>query len=277
MGQSQFLTCAGREIHFTEWGDRAAPPLIMWHGLARTGRDFDITAAAMAKDYWIICPDTVGRGLSQWSPDRDREYCYDFYGKTALSLFDQLGIDKTPWIGTSMGGSLGMSLAAGALKGRISHLVINDIGPEIPVEAVERIKTYVGNLPKFNCLSALAAWFRAAYLPFGENPDIYWQTMLETSFRRTDDGHITVHYDPAIVSQFTLHGSDLELWDEYDTITCPTLLLRGADSDVLPRDVARAMTERGPRAQLVEIEGFGHAPTLGSDGEIDVITEFLQT
>ncbi len=276
-GKSRFLTCAGREIHFMEWGDAGAPPLIMWHGLARTGRDFDTLAAAMARDYRVICPDTLGRGLSQWAVERDEEYCYSFYGETALSLFDQLGIGGMRWIGTSMGGSLGMSLATGVLKGRISHLVINDIGPELPLAAAERIEDYVGNPPVFETIAELEQWYRTVYIPFGDNPESYWRTMVETSQRRMDDGRVTVHYDPAIVTQFTLHGSDLDLWDAYDTIDCPTLLLRGENSDVLPMAVATAMTERGPKAKMEEIPGFGHAPTLGTAREYDVINKFLKT
>jgi pimeloyl-ACP methyl ester carboxylesterase len=262
-------------MHFMEWGDSAAPTLVMWHGLARTGRDFDILAAAMARDYRVICPDTLGRGLSQWAADRDSEYCYEFYGRMALSLCEQLGVDQLRWIGTSMGGSLGIDLAAGKLKGRISHLVINDIGPELPEAAVQRIADYIGNPPTFATIGELEGWLRTIYIPFGDNPEIYWRTMADTSHRRTDDGQVTVHYDPAIVSQFTLHRADLDLWDAYDRIDCPTLLLRGAESDLLPVSVAQAMAERGPKARVQEFAGFGHAPSLGSSREHAVIKEFL--
>ncbi len=260
-----------------EWGRPDKAPLVMWHGLARTGRDFDTLAAKMADDYWVICPDTLGRGLSQWAVDKDAEYCYAFYGETALALFEQLGIETMAWIGTSMGGALGIHLAAGPLKGRISHFVMNDIGPEVPEAAAERIAAYVGNPPVFDTLAELENWFREVYVTFGDNPDSFWRTMTETSHRRRDDGKITVHYDPAIVSQFTLHRGDLDSWPAYDAIDCRALLLRGENSDVLAPAVAQAMTERGPKAKLVEIPGFGHAPTLGSAREYDVIKTFLDT
>ena len=277
LGRSRYLTCAGREIHFMEWGDAEAPPLIMWHGLARTGRDFDALAEVMARGYWVICPDTPGRGLSQWAVDRDSEYCYDSYGRTALSLCENLGIEQMSWIGTSMGGVLGITLAGGAMKGRITSMVINDVGPEIAMEGVERIVAYVGNPPVFDTIGELETWLRTVYVPFGDNPDGFWRTMTETSCRRMDDGRVTVHYDPAIVTQLTLHRADLDQWDAYDAIECPVLLLRGENSDVLHPDVAQAMVDRGPKVQLIEIPGFGHAPTLGSMHEYAVIKKFLET
>ena len=131
MMASNYLLCEGREIHFTEWGAHDAMPVIAWHGLARTGRDMDELAAHLSDRYRVICPDTIGRGLSQWSPQPEREYCLAFYGRLAVSLADQLGLERFHWVGTSMGGALGIRLAAGALKGRIRRLVLNDIGPKL--------------------------------------------------------------------------------------------------------------------------------------------------
>ena len=129
---SRYLRCAGRELHYTEWGAADAPPVIMWHGLARTGRDFDDLAQALADDYRIICPDAIGRGLSQWSPDPVAEYQLDFYATLARALADGLSLARVRWVGTSMGGATGMHAAATTLRNRISHLVVNDIGPELP-------------------------------------------------------------------------------------------------------------------------------------------------
>ena len=249
--------------------------VICWHGLTRTGRDFDALAQHLSARYRVICPDTLGRGLSQWALDPEREYCFAFYCEMALDLFHQLGIDRMRWIGTSMGGLLGIILAADALQGRMTHLLINDVGPVIPAEAMQRIVAYAGDLPTFDTLTALEQWLRAIYLPFGPQTDATWRHIAETSWRRTDAGKITVHYDPRIVAQFTIHPSDLDIWAAYDRVKCKTLLLRGATSDVLAREMAEAVTRRGPRCRLVEIEGCGHAPMLNSAAQQRVVDEFL--
>ena len=150
---SRTLTCAGYEIHFTEWGERSGEAVIMWHGLSRSGRDFDDIAGHLAKRYRVLCPDTIGRGLSQWARDRERDYCFEVYAGIAVDLLAQAGIQNLRWVGTSMGALLGMRLAARELKGRISHLLINDIGPQIPAAAATRIAEYVGNPPVFDDFS----------------------------------------------------------------------------------------------------------------------------
>ncbi len=258
-----------------EWGWDKPETLVMWHGLARTGRDFDDAARAMSATYRVVCPDTLGRGRSQWAVDADTEYCFDFYSRTAVDLLDQLGVGKLRWLGTSMGGLLGTHLAAGSLAERITHLVINDIGPDIPEGAVERIATYVGNPPRFQTIAEMEQYLRTVYAPFGDNPDSFWQLMAETSYRRTDDGGVTAHYDPQIVNQFTMHAADLDVWPAYERIACPTLLLRGAVSDVLAADTAQAMTERGPKARLEVFEGVGHAPTLRTQRELELLNGFF--
>lgn len=272
---SRYLTCAGYEIHVSEWGAANQDVVVMWHGLARTGRDFDDIASHLAERYRIICPDTIGRGLSQWAKDRERDYCFAVYCDIAADLLDQLGVERLRWVGTSMGGLIGLALAAERLKDRITHLVLNDIGPEVPQAAADRIAAYAGNPPSFSTFGEFEAWIRTIYRPFGEHDDATWKLLAETGHRRTDDGRITVHYDPRIVTQFTTHKSDLDLWDEFDAVTCPTLLLRGANSDVLQGGVAEAMTKRGPKAMLVEIEGVGHAPVLNNREQRGIVTAFL--
>ncbi len=152
---SRYLVCEDREIHFTEWGESHAQAVIAWHGLARTGRDMDDIAAHLAKRYRVICPDTIGRGFSQWSPAPEREYCLDFYARTAVALLKELRIEECHWLGTSMGGALGIRLAAGPLRGRIRRLVLNDIGPELGAAAVGRIRAYAGSPPAFERMSEL--------------------------------------------------------------------------------------------------------------------------
>lgn len=275
--RSTYVPAAGFEVHVTEWGDREKPALVMWHGLARTGRDFDEAAEALSDSFFVICPDTIGRGLSSWARRPEVDYSYRSFGDTALGLLDHYGVETMRWVGTSMGGLIGVTLAAGRLKGRITHLVINDIGPDIPEVGIGRISTYVGTPPVYDTVAEMAGWLRANYAPFGPNSNAFWQRMVDTSIRRTDAGKVTVHYDPAIASQLTHHKADLDVWDAYDAITAPTLLLRGATSDVLSASVARTMTLRGPKPRLVEFDGVGHAPTLATGAEIDLLREFLST
>ncbi len=275
-GISKFLKCDGAEIHFMEWGDPQGEAVVMWHGLARTGRDFDDLAEALSDQWRVICPDTLGRGMSQWAEHREQQYSFASYCRCALDLLNQLGVEKVRWIGTSMGGMIGVVLAANDLRERMTHMVLNDIGPgAIPDEAIQRIAEYVGNPPVFETIGELEQWLRSVYAPFGKNPDSFWQRMAETSYRRTDDGHVTVHYDPMIVTQFTTHKSDLDLWEEYDQVKCLTLLMRGADSDVLPVEVATEMSTRGPCARLEVFEGYGHAPTLNTPEQIALLRDFF--
>lgn len=273
--RSAYVKAGGHEIHVTEWGERSRPALVMWHGLARTGRDFDEAAAALSDSYFVVCPDTLGRGLSGWARDARVDYSYRSFGDIALDLLDHYGIGTLRWVGTSMGGLIGVTLAADRLKDRITHLVVNDIGPDIPAAGAERIIAYVGAPPVYDTVAELEAWLRKNYAPFGANSDAFWRRMADTSARRTDDGRVTVHYDPQIVSQFTHHKADLDVWDKWDAVTASTLLLRGAASDVLSAEVAEAMTRRGPKPRLEVFQDCGHAPTLASAREIALIQNFL--
>ena len=221
----------------------------------------------------VLGPDTPGRGLSAWLAAED--YNLEVYAEVAAALLDNLGIGECDWAGTSMGGLLGMVLAGGRLRGRIRRLVLNDVGPEIPAAAMARIAAYAGNPPVFARASEFAEWLRAAYAPFGENPDSYWQRLARTSCRRLPDGRWTAHYDPRIVSPFAKAAGGLDLWAEYDAVACPTLLLRGGRSDVLPQRTAEEMTRRGPRARLLVFPQCGHAPALATPEQIDAVREFL--
>jgi len=272
---SHYLTCEGREIHYTQWGAEHTATVIAWHGLARTGRDMDEIAAHLSPRYRVICPDTIGRGLSQWSPAPEAEYCLDFYARLAVSLVDQLGIREMHWLGTSMGGAIGIHAAAGALKGRIRRLVLNDIGPKLGEAAVQRIRSYAGNPPQFDLMSELEHYFRTVYKPYGWLSDEQWRRLAETSARRTAQGKVTPHYDPAMVMQFTAHPDDYDQWPAWDAIDVPTLCLRGETSDLLLPEVAEAMRSRGPRAVVVTIPGCGHAPALNVPDQFGLIERFL--
>ena len=273
--RSRYLVCEGREIHYTEWGEADAPAVVAWHGLARTGRDMDDIAAHLSPRYRVICPDTIGRGLSQWSADPKREYCLAFYSQIAISLADQLGLSTFHWIGTSMGGALGIRLAAGPLKRRIRRLVLNDIGPQLGAAAVARIRAYAGNPPQFERLSELEAYFRTVYKPFGWLSDEQWRRLAETSARRLPDGRLTPHYDPRMVMQFERHPRDYDQWEAYDAIDVPTLCLRGETSDLLLPETAEEMRRRGPRAVVVTIAGCGHAPALNVPEQFALVERFL--
>lgn len=273
--KSAYLTCEDREIHYTEWGADNRETVIAWHGLARTGRDMDDIAAHLSSRYRVICPDTIGRGLSQWSRDPRKEYSLAFYGRLAVALADQLGLDHFHWLGTSMGGAIGIHLAAGALRGRIRRLVLNDIGPKLGESAVERIRSYAGNPPQFERVSELEKYFRTVYQPYGWLSDEQWRRLTETSTRRTADGKVTPHYDPNMVMQFLHHPRDYDQWDAYDAIDVPTLCLRGESSDLLLADTADEMRKRGPRAVVVTIAGCGHAPALNVPEQFALVERFL--
>jgi pimeloyl-ACP methyl ester carboxylesterase len=280
---SHYVVCADREIHYTAWGAADAPVVIAWHGLARTGRDMDELAAHLADRYRVICPDTVGRGLSQWSPRPREEYCIAFYVRLAEALFDALGIASAHWVGTSMGGAIGMACAGGlvapSMAPRVRSLVLNDNAPQLADAAIARIRAYAGQPPAFDTVQELEVFFRQAYAPFGWLSDAQWRRLTETSTRRLPDGRVTPHYDPAMAGQFEHHPDDYLLWDAYDAIEAPVLCLRGAVSDlVLPETVA-AMRERGPGArgllQVIEVPQVGHAPALNVPHQLAPVRAFI--
>ena len=253
---SHYLTCAGRELHYTDW--RPAAPVrgtvVAWHGLARTGRDMDELAAHLSARGWrVLCPDMVGRGLSQWAEHPKDEYCLAFYARIARELLVQLGIEHCHWVGTSMGGAIGTVAASGyfepELKKRIRSLTLNDNAPQLAQPAIERIKAYAGQPPAFDRVTELEAFLRTAYKPYGFLTDAQWRRLTETSTRRLPDGRVTPHYDPAIVGQFIHYPDDYLIWHHYDALDIPVLLLRGVDSDLVLKDTAEQMSTRGPGAR----------------------------
>ncbi|MBN8489551.1 MAG: alpha/beta hydrolase [Burkholderiales bacterium] len=272
---SNYLRCMDREIHYTEWGAEQADVVVAWHGLARTGRDMDDIAAHLSTRWRVICPDTLGRGLSQWSADPGAEYCLDFYVRLAESLLDQLGVRECAWLGTSMGGAIGLRGAAGRLRGRIRRLVLNDMGPEIAASAVERIRTYAGSPASFATVGELEQYFRTIYAPYGWLSDTQWRRLTETSVRRLPDGRVTPHYDPQMVRQFIEHPADYDQWPQWDSLDIPVLCLRGEHSDLLEAQVADQMRLRGPRATVVSVPGCGHAPALNVPAQFALVEDFL--
>jgi pimeloyl-ACP methyl ester carboxylesterase len=266
-------------VHYTEWGDPAAEQVVICaHGLTRNGRDFDFLAQALAPDFRVVCPDVVGRGRSEWLYAKE-DYGYPQYCADMTALIARVTAGDRPrrlhWVGTSMGGVIGMLLASRP-QSPIERLVLNDVGTLIPKAALERIGSYVGKDPRFKSLAELEAMTRIICAPFGPLTDAQWRHLTETGAKQHDDGSWGLRYDPGIAVPFQKGpAADVDLWPLWDTIACPTLLLRGAESDLLLRETARAMTERGPRPRLIEFDGIGHAPMLMSADQVGVVREFL--
>jgi pimeloyl-ACP methyl ester carboxylesterase len=274
--RSLYLPVARHEIHLTAWGDPAAPALVLSHGLTRTGRDFDTLASHFADRFHVLCPDTIGRGLSSWSTAPETDYSLPAYCLHAVQLLDQLGIADCRWVGTSMGGLIGMALAGTQQTApRIARLVLNDVAPRLNPVAIERIKAYVTIVPEFATMTEFEIFLRTVYAPLGHLSDTEWRSLAETSMRRRDDGRISSHYDPAITRIFAEHHQDVDMWPLFDTVACPTLVLRGELSDLVEPEVADEMTRRGPQARLVTIPGCGHAPALNTPEQIAVLESFL--
>ena len=261
---------------YVEWGRRENPKVVVCvHGLTRCARDFDFLARALSADYRVVCPDVAGRGDSEWLKD-PTEYQVPVYVNDMVALIARLDVDTVQWIGTSMGGLIGMSLAA--LPGSpVTRLLLNDVGPVVTAASVSRIGSYVGKWPPLPTIEAAEAYVRAVSAPFGPHSDAEWRFLTEHVVRQNPDGSFRMHYDPSIALSFKAPGStgDVDLWGLYDSIRCPTLVLRGESSDLLTRDTATEMSKRGPRAEVVEIAGVGHAPTLIHEDQIRVVRGFL--
>lgn len=278
MRENSFLSLGPHGFHrivYSEFGDEKNDRvLICVHGLTRNGRDFDSLAAALSDRYRVICPDIAGRGRSDWLEVKE-DYGYPLYCADMAALIAHLRVEAVDWVGTSMGGIIGMLLASqpGSPLGR---LVVNDVGALVPKSALERIVSYVGNDPRFRSMDALEAYIREVYAPFGPLTDEQWRTLVESSARRTGDGDIGLNYDPGIaVPMRAMEMQDIDLWHAWDNIRCPVMVIRGSKSDVLLSETAAEMQRRGPKARYLELEGIGHAPTLMSGSQIAAVREWL--
>lgn len=258
-------------MSYTVFGnDHAERTIICVHGLTRNGRDFDTLAQALAENARVVCPDVLGRGRSEWLEDPEA-YAVPGYVGHMLQLIQHLGAPRIDWIGTSMGGLIGMGIASMETS-PIQRLVLNDVGPFLPKEALERIGAYLGLQLVFETIDQLETHLRQIHAPFGRLTDEQWRHLATHSARTRPDGKVVLSYDPRIATPFKAGESeDVDLWPIYDAIRCPTLLIRGAESDLLPKDIALDMTRRGPKTKLVEIEGAGHAPALMDPDQIEAI------
>lgn len=274
----QSLSASGfHSIGYTEWGPKdTATAVVCVHGLTRNGRDFDWLAHSLAAaGYRVVCPSVVGRGTSSWLAD-PAGYTYPQYLADMTALLARLDTPEVLWVGTSMGGLIGMMLAAQPGT-PIRRLVMNDVGPFVPKEALERIGTYVGTDPVFEDVAGVEAYLRFIYPGFGPLSDDRWQHMARHSARLRPDGRWGLAYDPGIGNVFkTGHPiADVNLWMLWDRIACPTLVLRGADSELLLPETAAEMTQRGPKARLVEVPLCAHAPSLMVPEQIAEVQAFL--
>lgn len=280
-GRVQCLSPAGfHDMAYVEWGDPTNPKVLLCvHGLTRSGRDFDDLAQAMGDEYRVVCPDVVGRGRS----DRLKlpslygipQYCSDM-----VTLLARLQATTLHWVGTSMGGLIGMALAAQEAT-PVSRLVLNDVGPVVTASSIARIGEYLGKAPRFDSIEQAEGFVRFVSASFGPLKPEQWRQLTIHTVRLAADGKFDFIYDPAIAVPFQEMmaagaGKDMELWPLYDAIRCPTLLLRGAESDLLTPETAREMTRRGPQAALVEFAGIGHAPVLMDADQIAPLREFLR-
>jgi len=275
----------GRGLHrmaYWQWerADGASDRvLVCVHGVSRQGRDFDILARAMQDGWRVVCPDVVGRGESDRLAD-PAAYLLPTYVADMVTLLARLDAKTVHWFGTSMGGLIGIAMAA--LPGSpISRLVLNDVGPAIDPAGIARIGAYLG-LPLTWASEDEAADYLQSISPgFGPHSREQWMALTRPMLRREGD-RIRLHYDPAIgvplraMTPAAASAGEAALWGAYDAIRCPTLVLRGADSDVLAPATAAAMAARGPKARVHEFAGVGHAPTIVAADQVAVVREFLQ-
>lgn len=280
--QSHHLQCLNSQgfhrLHYTAWGKPDNPDVVICvHGLTRNCRDFDTLAAALQPAFRVISVSIAGRGESDWLPNKE-DYSYPQYMADMTALIARAtanGASAVHWVGTSMGGMLGMLLASRP-NAPIRSLVLNDVGAVIPKASMERIGKYVGLDPRFDSFAALEQYVRTVSAPFGPLTDAQWRHLAQHNAKQHADGRWGMNYDPGIALPFRkAAGGDIQLWNYYDAVRCPTLLLRGAESDLLLRETAEAMTRRGPGPALVEFAGVGHAPALMADDQIAAVRDFL--
>jgi pimeloyl-ACP methyl ester carboxylesterase len=282
----------GHRMAYWQWGDGAAGHAIVCvHGLSRQGRDFDLLAQALVeragRPLRVICPDVVGRGRSDWLKD-PMGYQVPTYIADMLAMLAQLHqhspVITLDWLGTSMGGLIGMGVGGTPqlpLPAVLRRLVLNDVGPAIRWQALQRIGTYLGNTGRFSSVEEAAAAMWTISTSFGPHTPEQWMALSQAMVRPLPDGGLTLHYDPAIavpfrtVTEESAAQGQAALWRLYDDIRAEVLITRGANSDLLAHETALAMTQRGPKARLLEFEGVGHAPTFVTNNQIEAVASFL--
>ncbi len=264
---------AALELAYLDWGDPGAPrTVICVHGLTRNAHDFDALAEALAaRGCRVLAVDIAGRGRSGWLND-PAQYAVPVYAAHMAKFLELLGLSGVDWVGTSMGGLIGMVLAAGEHP-PMARLVINDIGPFVPVQALQQIQAYLGLDLRFKDLAELEAHLRKIHGSFGPLTDAQWHKLASSSGRELPDGW-RLRYDPAIREVFDA-SADVALWELWDHIRVPTFVLRGGESILLTAETVAEMQRRGPPVQAVTFPGVGHAPALMAQDQIDAIVGWL--
>jgi pimeloyl-ACP methyl ester carboxylesterase len=262
-------------LGYIERGDEdAGRTVVCVHGLTRNAHDFDALAQALARrGRRVIAVDVAGRGQSSWLQD-PAHYDVQVYARHLLHFLERLGLEEVDWVGTSMGGLIGIEVAS--REGNpIRRFVLNDIGPFVPQQALAMIRAYLGLDLKFEDMAALEAHLRYIHAGFGRLSDAEWRHMAVTSSRETTEG-LRLHYDPLIREPFAAAAEkDIDMWAQWDRITCPTFVLHGAESPLLTAETIEAMKQRGPRPEVVSLPGVGHAPALNTEEQIGIVARWL--
>ncbi|MCL2829378.1 MAG: alpha/beta hydrolase [Betaproteobacteria bacterium] len=262
---------------YYEWGEPGNPRVLLCvHGLTRNAHDFDVLARALSNEYRVVCPDIIGRGASDWM-ENPNDYSFPQYVSDMITLCARIDAETLDWVGTSMGGLIGMMIAGDELS-PISRLVLNDVGPFVSAEVLQQMSQYFFREWRFASYAEAQAHLRKVHASFGPLNDAEWGYLARNSIRQAADGSWEFDYDPKIGKAFqimTLTPLPLDLWLLYDRIRCPTLAIRGATSGLLPRSTHREMGKRGPCAKLAQIPDVGHAPTFFRPPEIRILREFL--
>lgn len=262
-----------QRLAYVEWGDPGNPDVVVCvHGLTRNGRDFDVLARALAPRYRVVCPDVVGRGLSDWLPD-GAEYSYPRYLADSALLIARLGVERVHWVGTSMGGIIGMLLAAQP-GNPLRSLVLNDVGSRIPRDSLEAIARYVGKAPPFASLAEVTDYLQAMHFGFGLDR-AQWDTLAAHSAIQGPDGAWRLRYDPAIAVAFQGKLEDVDLSAFWAAVAVPSLVLRGVDSTLLQAETLAEMLGRRPGTQARTFPGCAHAPGLQDDAQVACVHDFL--
>lgn len=269
---------ATRRVHFASFGEAGHPPILCVHGLTRNGRDFDALAQALEPSHRVLCPDMAGRGRSDWLTTKTN-YHYGTYLADCLALLASQTITEVGWVGTSMGGILGM-MAAASNPALVKWLVLNDVGARIPADSLKRIAQYAGNIPTFATKEESEAALRVIGRSFGLQTEAEWRQFIDATLEPGEGNRWRFACDPDILLPLKLQSdgfatmADVDLSAFWDAVTCPVLLLRGADSDVLPSDVAQGMAQRA-NVTLVEFPAVGHAPALLNAEQILTVTRWI--
>ncbi|MCH4809780.1 alpha/beta fold hydrolase [Vreelandella neptunia] len=276
MDALEFVRVRELDVAVRIWNPSAPRTLIAWHGLARHGGDFSALARELGSEWRIIAPDTPGRGLSSWSLFPAHDYLYSHYITVAMALMDHFKLDHVDWLGTSMGGLLGMLIAADPQhSARINRLILNDVGPELNKQGLIALSSYFGVAHRFSNFSELQQELSQHYASFGITSDAAWRELALNSARRLPDGSWTYHFDPRISEQF-VHDTPRDTWADWANIRCPVMVIRGEESTLLDAETLPRMAETQPALVTLTVPDCGHAPMLDRPAQVEPIRRFLQ-